>query len=112
MQRFTFDDEDESINKMTRARHIPHNQEQEKEVVEVRKTKVKHKKSHSLPKRSKTKVKYKDKTSPVMKFIKTFLLITLFIIVVVAIAFGVRYYLDNPEQVREWIWQAYRYLFR
>lgn len=112
MQRFTFDDEDPSVNKMTRARQIPQYKAQEKEVVEVKKTKVKHKKSHSLPKRTKTKVKYKDKTSPVMKFIKTFLLIVLFVVVVIAIAFGIRYYIDHPEQVKEWFWQGYRYLFR
>ena len=52
MQRFTFDDEDDSIQKAKRVNSIQQ-KENEPEVKEVVKTKVKHKKSHSLPKRTK-----------------------------------------------------------
>ena len=74
MQRFTFDDEDDSIQKAKRVNSIQQ-KENEPEVKEVVKTKVKHKKSHSLPKRTKTKVKYKEKSHPVMTFIKNFILL-------------------------------------
>ena len=112
MKRFTFDDEDESVHMMKRAHHQPQYKTQEKEVVEVKKTKVKHRKSHSLPRKTKTKVKYKQKSSPIMRVIKTFLLIVLFVIVIVAIAFGIRFYIDHPDVVKEWFWQGYHYLFR
>lgn len=109
MQRFTFDDEDDSIKETKRENSI---QQEEPEVKEVVKTKVKHKRSHSLPKRTKTKVKYKEKSHPVMTFIKTFVLLVLLVIILVALAFGVRFYLDNPETVKQWFWEGYRYLFR
>lgn len=109
MQRFTFDDEDDSIKETKRENSI---QQEEPKVKEVVKTKVKHKRSHSLPKRTKTKVKYKEKSHPVMTFIKTFVLLVLLVIILVALAFGVRFYLDNPETVKQWFWQGYRYLFR
>lgn len=111
MQRFTFDDEDDSIQKAKRVNSIQQ-KENEPEVKEVVKTKVKHKKSHSLPKRTKTKVKYKEKSHPVMTFIKNFILLVLLAIILVALAFGIRFYLDNPETVKQWFWQGYRYLFR
>lgn len=111
MQRFTFDDEDDSIKDTKRENSIQQ-EEKEPEVKKVVKTKVKHKRSHSLPKRTKTKVKYKEKSHPVMTFIKTFVLLVLLVIILVALAFGVRFYLDNPETVKQWFWQGYRYLFR
>ena len=97
MQRFTFDDEDDSIKDTRRENSI---QQEE------------NKRSHSLPKRTKTKVKYKEKSHPVMTFIKTFVLLVLLVIILVALAFGVRFYLDDPETVKQWFWQGYRYLFR
>ena len=106
MQRFTFDDEDDSIKETKRENSIQQ-EEKEPEVKKVVKTKVKHKRSHSLPKRTKTKVKYKEKSHPVMTFIKTFVLLVL-----VALAFGIRFYMDNPETVKQWFWEGYRYLFR
>lgn len=111
MQRFTFDDEDDSIQKAKRVNSIPQ-EEKEPEVKEVVKTKVKHKRSHSLPKRTKTKVKYKEKSHPVMTFIKTFVLLVLLVIILVALAFGIRFYMDNPETVKQWFWDGYHYLFR
>ena len=111
MQRFTFDDEDDSIQKAKRDNSIPQ-EEKEPEVKEVVKTKVKHKRSHSLPKRTKTKVKYKEKSHPVMTFIKTFVLLVLLVIILVALAFGIRFYMDNPETVKQWCWDGYHYLFR
>ena len=111
MQRFTYDDEDDSIQKAKRVNSIPQ-EEKEPEVKEVVKTKVKHKRSHSLPKRTKTKVKYKEKSHPVMTFIKTFVLLVLLVIILVALAFGIRFYMDNPETVKQWFWDGYHYLFR
>ena len=111
MQRFTFDDEDDSIQKAKRVNSIPQ-EEKEPEVKEVVKTKVKHKRFHSLPKRTKTKVKYKEKSHPVMTFIKTFVLLVLLVIILVALAFGIRFYMDNPETVKQWFWDGYHYLFR
>ena len=111
MQRFTFDDEDDSIQKAKRVNSIPQ-EEKEPEVKEVVKTKVKHKRSHSLLKRTKTKVKYKEKSHPVMTFIKTFVLLVLLVIILVALAFGIRFYMDNPETVKQWFWDGYHYLFR
>ena len=111
MQRFTFDDEDDSIQKAKRVNSFPQ-EEKEPEVKEVVKTKVKHKRSHSLPKRTKTKVKYKEKSHPVMTFIKTFVLLVLLVIILVALAFGIRFYMDNPETVKQWFWDGYHYLFR
>ena len=90
MQRFTFDDEDDSIQKAKRVNSIQQ-KENKPEVKEVVKTKVKHKKSHSLPKRTKTKVKYKEKSHPVMTFIKNFILLVLLAIILVAVAFGIRF---------------------
>lgn len=111
MRRFTFDDEDDSIQEAKRVNSIPQD-EKKAEVREIKKTKVKHKRSHSLPKRTKTKVKYKKESHPIMTFIKTFLLLVLLVIVLIALAFAVRYYLDNPETVKQWFWQGYHYLFR
>ena len=65
MQRFTFDDEDDSIKDTRRENSI---QQEEKE-------------------------------PEVKKVVKT-------------LAFGVRFYLDDPETVKQWFWQGYRYLFR
>ena len=100
-----------TLLRILRERILFSREEKEPEVKKVVKTKVKHKRSHSLPKRTKTKVKYKEKSHPVMTFIKTIVLLVLLVIILVALAFGVRFYLDNPETVKQWFWQGYRYLF-
>ncbi len=111
MQRFTFDDEDDSI-KDTRERILFSRKKKEPEVKKVVKTKVKHKRSHSLPKRTKTKVKYKEKSHPVMTFIKTFVLLVLLCDYISSTCIWCTFYLDDPETVKQWFWQGYRYLFR